>query len=109
VFLYDYDAVEILTDVKVRTNRDRCEGEEDVPAWFFEDGVVFLPEEIDVGLRVPNRSLRRAFRDAHGELMTVEYWERLQQQLRAGEVPGIHTFPESCYLSDPGVETVANE
>jgi isocitrate dehydrogenase kinase/phosphatase len=109
VFLYDYDAVEILTDVKVRTNRDRCEGEEDVPGWFFEEGVVFLPEEIDVGLRVDNRSLRRAFRHAHGDLMTVEYWERLQQELRAGEVPGIHTFPESCYLSDPGVETVANE
>jgi isocitrate dehydrogenase kinase/phosphatase len=109
VFLYDYDAVEILTDVKVRTNRDRCDGEEDVPGWFFEEGVVFLPEEIDVGLRVDNRSLRRAFRRAHGDLMTVEYWERLQQELRAGEVPGIHTFPESCYLSDPGVETVANE
>jgi isocitrate dehydrogenase kinase/phosphatase len=109
VFLYDYDAVETLTDVKVRTNRDRLEGEEDVPGWFFEDGVVFLPEEIEVGLRVGNRELRRAFRAAHGELMTVEYWERLQQELRAGEVPGIHTFPESCYLSDPGVETVANE
>jgi isocitrate dehydrogenase kinase/phosphatase len=109
VFLYDYDAVEILTDVKVRTNRDRFDGEEDVPGWFFEEGVVFLPEEIDVGLRVANRSLRRAFREAHGELMTVEYWERLQHELLAGEVPGIHTFPESCYLSDPGVETVANE
>ncbi len=109
VFLYDYDAVELLTDVKVRTNRDRFEGEEDVPAWFFEEGVVFLPEEIEAGLRVGSRLLRRAFRDAHGDLMTVEYWERLQQELRAGEVPGIHTFPESCYLSEPGVETVANE
>ncbi len=109
VFLYDYDAVEFLTDVKVRTNRDRCDGEEDVPGWFFEDGVVFLPEEIDVGLRVADRSLRRAFRDAHGELMTVEYWERLQQELRAGQVPGIHTFPESCYLGEPGIETLANE
>ena len=109
VFLYDYDAVETLTDVKVRTNRDRLEGEEDVPGWFFEDGVVFLPEEVEVGLRVGNRALRRAFRAAHAELMTVEYWERLQQELRAGEIPGIHTFPESCYLSDPGVETVANE
>ena len=109
VFLYDYDAVEFLTDVKVRTNRERCEGEEEIPAWFFEDGVVFLPEEIESGLRVGSRLLRRAFRAAHGELMTVEYWERLQQQLRAGEVPGIHTFPESCYLNDPGVETVANE
>src|SRR3984885_3347552 len=109
VFLYDYDAVELLTDVKVRTNRDRFEGEEDVPAWFFEEGVVFLPEEIETGLRVGSRLLRRAFRDAHGDLMTVEYWERLQQELRAGEVPGIHTFPGSCYLSEPGVETVANE
>ena len=109
VFLYDYDAVELLTDVKVRTNRDRYEGEEDVPGWFFEEGVVFLPEEIEVGLRVGKRELRRAFRAAHAELMTVEYWERLQQELRAGEVPGIHTFPESCYLSDPGVETIANE
>jgi isocitrate dehydrogenase kinase/phosphatase len=109
VFLYDYDAVELLTDVKVRTNRDRFEGEEDVPGWFFEEGVVFLPEEIESGLRVGSRLLRRAFRAAHGELMSVEYWERLQQELRAGEVPGIHTFPESCYLSEPGVETVANE
>jgi isocitrate dehydrogenase kinase/phosphatase len=109
VYLYDYDAVELLTNVKVRTNLDRCEGEEDVPGWFFEEGVVFLPEEIESGLRVDDRQLRRAFRFAHGDLLTVEYWERLQQALRAGEVPGIHTFPESCHLGDPGAETVANE
>jgi isocitrate dehydrogenase kinase/phosphatase len=109
VYLYDYDAVELLTDVKVRTNLDRCDGEEDVPSWFFEQGVVFLPEEIESGLRVDDRQLRRAFRFAHSELLTVEYWERLQQSLRAGEVPGIHTFPESCHLGDPGAETVANE
>jgi hypothetical protein len=41
--------------------------------------------------------------------MTVEYWERLQQTLRAGEEPGILTFPESCYLRDPGAETMAIE
>ncbi len=109
IYLYDYDAVEALTDVKVRTNRDRCEGEEEVPAWFFEPGVVFLPEEIEAGLRVRNRALRRAFRAAHGELMTVEYWEGLQQALRAGEVPGIHTFPESCQLEDWGAQTIATE
>jgi isocitrate dehydrogenase kinase/phosphatase len=109
IYLYDYDAVEALTDVKVRTNRDRCEGEEEIPAWFFEPGVVFLPEEIEAGLRVRNRALRRAFRNAHAELMTVEYWEGLQQALRAGEVPGIHTFPESCQLEDFGAQTIATE
>jgi isocitrate dehydrogenase kinase/phosphatase len=106
IFLYDYDAVETLTDVKVRTNRDRCDGEEEVPGWFFEPGVVFLPEEIEAGLRVRNRTLRRAFRAAHADLMTVEYWEELQRALRAGEVPGIHTFPESCHLKDFGAETI---
>jgi isocitrate dehydrogenase kinase/phosphatase len=109
IYLYDYDAVEALTDVKVRTNRDRCEGEEEVPAWFFEPGVVFLPEEIEAGLRVRNRALRRAFRAAHAELMTVEYWEGLQQALRAGEVPGVHTVPESCQLKDWGEQTIATE
>jgi isocitrate dehydrogenase kinase/phosphatase len=109
VYLYDYDALELLTEVKVRTNLDRFEGEEDVPRWFFEEGVVFLPEEIEAGLRVDDRQLRRAFRAAHQELMTVEYWEQMQQTLRAGEVPGIHTFPESCHLSDPGAATLANE
>jgi len=109
VYLYDYDAVEPLTDVKVRTNAERCDGEEDVPGWFFEDGIVFLPEEIEAGLRVANRALRRAFRAAHGELLTVAYWEALQRSLRDGQVPGIHTFPESCHLGEPGLETVANE
>ena len=109
IYLYDYDAVEALTEVKVRTNRDRCEGEEEIPGWFFEPGVVFLPEEIEAGLRVRNRTLRRAFRSAHADLMTVEYWEGLQQALRAGEVPGIHAFPESCHLEDWGAQTIATE
>ena len=109
IYLYDYDAVEALTAVKVRTNRDRCEGEEEVPAWFFEPGVVFLPEEIEAGLRVRNRSLRRAFRAMHADLMSVEYWQGLQQALRAGEVPGITTFPRSCHLRDFGAETIVTE
>lgn len=108
VYLYDYDALEVLTNVKVRTNLEREEGEEEVPGWYFEPGVVFLPEEIEVGLRVDDRRLRRAFRAAHSELLTVEYWERLQQKLRAGEVPGIVTFAESCYL-DPRDADVPNE
>ena len=43
--------------------------EEDVPEWFFEDGAIFLPEEIESGLRIRDRSLRRIFREMHGDLM----------------------------------------
>ena len=55
VFLFDYDAVEKLTDVKIRTNLDREPGEETVPDWFFEEGVVFLPEELQHGMQLMNR------------------------------------------------------
>jgi len=98
VYLYDFDAVEPLTDLKVRTNTDRCDGEEGIPDWYFEPGPVFLPEEIEAGLRVADRDLRRAFRTEHGDLLTVRYWEDMQAAHRTGQVPGIRTYPESCYL-----------
>jgi isocitrate dehydrogenase kinase/phosphatase len=95
VHLYDYDALEDFTDVKIRTNEDRIDGEEDVPDWVFEEGVVFLPEEILVGLRIPDRNLRRRFVLRHGDLLTTEYWERIQNDLRNGKVPAIYIYPES--------------
>ncbi len=70
VFLFDYDAVEKLTDVKIRTNSDREPGEEAVPDWFFEDGVIFLPEELEHGMQLTNRYARRCFREENPDLMT---------------------------------------
>jgi len=97
VFLFDYDAVEPLTEVKIRSNEGKIEGEEDIPEWYFEDGVVFLPEEIEAGLLLNNRDLRRYFREVHPELLTTDYWESIQSQLRAGRVPSVQTYPvERC-------------
>jgi isocitrate dehydrogenase kinase/phosphatase len=105
VYLYDYDALEPFTEEKVRSNVDRYDGEEDIPDWYFEDGVIFLPEETESGLRIHNRSLRRRFREAHGDLMTTEYWINLQKSLMAGQLPGIRTYPENCDLVRPGPRT----
>ncbi len=99
VYLFDYDALEPFTEVKIRTNEERIDGEEDIPDWYFEDGVVFLPEEIESGLQIPNRSLRRLFRQVHGDLLTTDYWQRIQDQLRAGHVPSVRIYPESRKLS----------
>jgi isocitrate dehydrogenase kinase/phosphatase len=105
VYLYDYDALEPFTEVKVRSNVDRSEGEEDIPDWYFEDGVIFLPEETESGLRIHSRSLRRRFRQAHGDLMGTDYWINLQKSLMAGQLPGIRTYPEDCDLVRPGPRT----
>ena len=98
VFLFDYDAVEKLTDVKIRTNTDREPGEEAVPDWFFEDGVIFLPEELEHGMQLKNSSARRCFREVNADLLKVEYWEDVQQKLLRGEVPALRMYPDSAKL-----------
>ncbi len=98
VYLFDYDAVEPLTDVKVRTNANREPGEEDIPDWFFETGTIFLPEEMISGLRIDDPELRRLFRNAHSELIGIDYWERMQQALREGKVPRVSSYSAARQL-----------
>ena len=98
VYLFDYDALENFIDVKIRTNLDRYEGEEDVPDWYFEEGAVFLPEEIESGLRIPNRTLTRTFRHHHGNLLTPEYWQHIQDELIQYAVPSVRVYPEERKL-----------
>jgi isocitrate dehydrogenase kinase/phosphatase len=98
VFLFDYDAVEKLTDVKIRTNTDREPGEEGVPEWFFEEGVIFLPEELEHGMQLKSAYARRCFRDENSDLLSVEYWQDVQQKLLRGEVPGLRMYPDSAKL-----------
>ena len=101
VYLFDYDALEPLTQVKVRSNADRFDGEDDVPDWFYEDGVIFLPEEIESGFRIHDRAVRRLFRHVHGDLLTTGYWEGLQDDLERGQVPSIRLYPEERKLDHP--------
>src|SRR5271155_3202485 len=98
VLLFDYDAVEKLTEVKIRTNTDREPGEEAVPDWFFEDGVIFLPEELEHGMQLKNSFARRCFREENFELLGVEYWRDVQQKLQRGEVPELRMYPDSAKL-----------
>ena len=99
VFLFDYDAVEKLTDVKIRTNSDREPGEEAVPDWYFEDGVIFLPEELEYGMQLKNDFARRCFRQQNADLLGVDYWERVQQTLQRGEVPELRMYPRVAKLA----------
>jgi isocitrate dehydrogenase kinase/phosphatase len=98
VYLYDYDALEVMVEVKIRSNIDRVDGEEDIPDWYFEDGIIFLPEEIEAGLCIDNREQRQLFREFHGDLLTTDYWETLQNELAQNLVPAIKVYPDSCRL-----------
>ena len=105
VFLFDYDAVEKLTEVKIRSNLDREPGEEALPGWFFEEGVIFLPEELEYGMQLKNDYARRCFRQENRDLLSVEYWQDVQQKLQRGEVPGLRMYPDSAKLGAESQET----
>jgi isocitrate dehydrogenase kinase/phosphatase len=94
VYLFDYDALENLSDVKIRTNLDREDGEEDIPDWYFEDGVVFLPEELISGLCIPQRHLSDMFARRHADLLKMDYWLEIQQDLQDGTVPSVSVYPD---------------
>jgi isocitrate dehydrogenase kinase/phosphatase len=98
VYLFDYDAVEKLTDVKIRTNSDREPGEDGVPGWFFEKGVIFLPEEIEHGMQFKNEFARRCFRRENADLLRVDYWQDVQRKLQRGEVPALRVYPDTAKL-----------
>jgi isocitrate dehydrogenase kinase/phosphatase len=99
IYLFDYDAVEPLSGVKVRTNVGRIDGEEDIPDWFFETGTIFLPEEMLVGLRIDDPELRRYFREANAELMSIDYWEGMQRAHSKGFVPKVRSYLPERSLS----------
>ncbi len=107
VFLFDYDAVEKLTDVKIRTNADREPGQEDVPEWVFEDGVVFLPEELEYGMQLKNEQARHHFRRINADLLSVRYWHNVQQQLARGEVLELRVYSDASKLDAAPDDDVA--
>lgn len=99
VYLFDYDALEDLSEVKIRTNLDREDGEEDIPDWYFEDGVVFLPEELISGLCIPQRRFSDLFARRHANLLTTGYWTDIQQDMAEGMVPHVSVYPDYERLS----------
>jgi isocitrate dehydrogenase kinase/phosphatase len=69
-----------------------------VPGWFFEDGVIFLPEELEHGMQFRSDFARRCFREENGDLLRVAYWTDVQQKLLRGEVPELRIYPRSAKL-----------
>ena len=92
VVFYDYDEVGRLTDCHFRPFPDARHDFEELSseAWFAvgEDDV--FPEELGrfVGLE---GARREAFLQEHGDLFSVDFWQRMQERNLSGEI--IEFFP----------------
>jgi len=93
VVFYDYDELARVTDCRFRrlpVPRDDDE-ERAAEPWFYVGPNDVFPEEFApfLGLRP---ALLSAFREAHGELLTPEYWQRLQARIEGGEIVDIFPY-----------------
>lgn len=92
VLSYDYDELAALTDVVFREVPPPRDEQEEMAAepWFTVGENDVFPAELLTFLGLQGR-LREAFLREHGDLFGVEFWHRLQERLRRGEV--VSFFP----------------
>lgn len=98
VIFYDYDELCLVTDCNFRDlPRGREDEEGGAEPWFYvgEDDV--FPEEFLAFLGLPE-TLRAPFLRAHGEILTADFWRRMQARHRAGEIVDIFPYRESQRL-----------
>ncbi len=99
VIFYDYDELCLVTDCKfrdiprARDDEDEWAGE---PTYYVGEDDVF-PEEFLNFLGLPDR-LRGAFVAAHGEILTADFWRRMQARHRAGDIVDIFPYREAQRL-----------
>jgi isocitrate dehydrogenase kinase/phosphatase len=108
VALFDFDDLGPLSRYRFRET-PRLGTEQDEFLWNTEvDGPWFRVEECDVlvdeweqFLSVPP-DLREYFRRKHSDLFTIEYWERVQRRLAAGEFHYVVPYPPGRCLGTRG-------
>jgi isocitrate dehydrogenase kinase/phosphatase len=93
VIFYDYDELCLLTECNFRHIPEARYDDEEYSAepWFSVGEHDIFPEEFRAFLTLPGRP-GQAFQAAHSELLTVEYWRRMQALAERGEVVDIFPY-----------------
>jgi isocitrate dehydrogenase kinase/phosphatase len=99
VVFYDYDELCLLTDCNFREMPTATDDGDEFAAepWFYVGPNDIFPEEF-INFMGLGGELRAAFLEAHGELLTAQYWHQMQARHRAGELLDIIPYPCSRRL-----------
>jgi isocitrate dehydrogenase kinase/phosphatase len=87
VIFYDYDEVALVTECNFRDIPEATDFEDEMLAetWYYVSEKDIFPEEFIRFLSM-NEELKTAFMKYHKDLLTSEYWRKVQQQHLKGEV-----------------------
>jgi isocitrate dehydrogenase kinase/phosphatase len=99
VICYDYDELCLLSECRFRRIPVPTTTEEEFAAepWFFVGEQDVFPEEFRAFL-VPPGEVRDAFLEIHGDLLNIEFWQRVQRRLAQGDVVDVFPYRRSALL-----------
>lgn len=103
VVFYDYDELCLLTDCCFRELPAPRDYDDEVSGepWFYVAPNDIFPEEFLTFLGL-SPELRDVFIEAHAELLSADWWRRLQERIRAGEVIDILPYRSARRLAMQG-------
>jgi isocitrate dehydrogenase kinase/phosphatase len=101
VVFYDYDELALLSDCNFRELPSPTGIEEEAQAepWFYVAENDLFPEEFLTFVEFPPAA-RAQFLAAHAELTQARFWQRMQDRLRAGDIPDIFPYRDHHRLRD---------
>jgi isocitrate dehydrogenase kinase/phosphatase len=99
VVFYDYDELTLLTDCNFRELPQATSYEEEISAepWFSVRENDIFPEELPNFLFFPEPA-RKALLKEQGDLFRPEFWRRVQEKLRLGELPEVFPYAQERRL-----------
>lgn len=102
VVFYDYDELCFLTDCNFRDMPQAQTYEQEMSAepWYSVRENDVFPEEFPSFLAFPEPA-REALMKLHGDLFAAEFWRRMQQKFRAGELPELFPYARERRLALP--------
>jgi isocitrate dehydrogenase kinase/phosphatase len=110
VICYDYDELCLVSECRFRRIPAPTSLEEEFAAepYFYVGEQDVFPEEFGAFL-VPPGELRDAFLKAHGDLLDVTFWTKVQQQLARGEIVDVFPYRREARLqrNEAGVPDIS--
>ncbi len=102
VVFYDYDEIEYLTDCHFRRIPPAPSPEYELASepWYPVGKNDIFPEEFEHFL-LGERRVRQWFMKYHSDLLSPDFWQRMQEQIRAGHLVDFFPYPQAqrfCHL-----------
>jgi len=99
VVFYDYDELCSLTCCNFRKFPPPSVQDDEMvdEPWFYVDENDVFPEELQYFMELSG-SLKKVFLNHHADLFGVDFWQQTQDKIRAGELPHIYPYSNSCRI-----------